>query len=161
MKSHIFGAMLLGVALLAGPAHAGLVTINFDGPAFNNFVPVTNQFTDVTFSSSGGDIVMISAQAPPYLSSAPNLICTGSPAAAPSTPAVFDCTHDLILTFATPVDNLSFTAYGNQTVAPGAFAQADIFFAEGPTIFNMPLTVSHTVHCPDPHVRLRRRSANP
>jgi hypothetical protein len=156
MKSQVFGAMLLGVALLAGPAHAGLVTINFDGPGFTNFVAVTNQFTDVTFSSSGGDIVMISAQAaanplvPPYLSSAPNLICTGTPAALPSTSAAFDCTHDLILTFATPVDNLSFTAYGNQTVAPGAFAQADIFFAEGPAILNMPLTVSHTVHCGDP-----------
>lgn len=150
MKYQAIGAVLLGVALLASPARAGLVTINFDGPSFTNFVAVNNQFTDVTFSSTGGDIVMITAQNPPYLGSGNNLICTGTAAVLPSTPAAFDCNHDLILTFATPVDNLSFTAFGNQTDAPGTFALVNVFFASGPATLNMPLTVSHTVHCASP-----------
>ena len=160
MKFQAFGAVLLGLSFLVGPAQAGLVTINFDGPAFTNFVQVTNQFEDVTFSSSGGDIIMISAQnvppildptVPPYLGSKPNLICSGTAAVVVTqTNANLDCLHDVILTFASPVDNLSFVAYGNQTLAPGSFAQVDIFFAVGPAILNMPLHVSHTVHCDDP-----------
>ena len=32
MKFQAFGAALLGLSFLAGSAHAGLVTINFDDP---------------------------------------------------------------------------------------------------------------------------------
>lgn len=151
MKFQAIGAVLLGVAFLTSPARAGVVTINFDGPSFNNFVPITNQFDDVTFSAGGGDIVMISTQNPPYMGSAPNLICTGTAAIAlTATPANLDCTHDVILTFATPADNLNFTAFGNQTPTGGTFALVNVFFASGAPILNMPLTVSHTVHCAGP-----------
>lgn len=149
MKSQIFGAVLLGVALLASPAHAGLVTINFDD--LGNLVTVTNQYTGVTFSAGGGDVVMtidlnsIANQNPPYFGSAPNLICTG-----PSGGPAADCTHDLILTFTSPVDNLTFNAFGNRTLAPSQFAQADVFQTGGVSTLNVPLFVSHTTYCASP-----------
>jgi len=144
MKSHIFGAMLLGVALLAGPAHAGLVTINFDD--LTDLAVLTNQYASVAFSAGGGDVVLATAQNPPYLGTAPNLICTGSVA------GVIDCTNDIILTFTVPVDNLSFRAFGNQTAAPGVFALADVFFAAAPSITNIAMHVSHTITCGMPTV---------
>jgi PEP-CTERM motif len=47
MKSQMLGIVLLGVALLAGPAHANV--INFDN--LGNNVTVTNQYADVVFSA--------------------------------------------------------------------------------------------------------------
>lgn len=127
-------------------APASATTITLDGPGLTNFVQVTNQFPGVTFSAGGGDVVLITAQNPPYEGSAPNLICTGS---APAGGArVIDCTHELILTFDTPVNDLAFTAYGNQTALGDTFALLNLTFATGGTIFDIPLDVSHTGHCP-------------
>jgi hypothetical protein len=151
IKPQILGVALLGVALLTGQARAGtLESINFDN--LGNLVTVTNQYTNVTFSASGGDVVLTTCQNnvacinPPYLGSFPNLICTGT------APGTIDCTHDFTLTFSTPVDNLTFTAFGNQIPAPGTFALADVYI-NGillPQNTNIPLNVSHTVHCADP-----------
>jgi hypothetical protein len=147
MRPQILGIVLLGVALLAGPASAGVLeTINFDN--LGNMVTVTNQYPNVVFSAGAGDVVFTTCQntvactggSPPYLGSPPNLICTG-------TDATIDCTHDITLTFTTLVDNLAFTAYGNQTVAPGQFALADVYINGILTDTNIPLNVSHTVHC--------------
>lgn len=132
--------------LLLALVSASATTINFDGPGLTNFVQVTNQFPGVTFSAGGGDVVLITAQNPPYEGSVPNLICTGS---APAGGArVIDCTHELILTFDTPVDDLAFTAYGNQTDLGDTFAFLNLTFANGGTVPNIPLDVSHTGHCP-------------
>jgi len=148
MKYQAIGAVLLGMALLASPARAGLITINFDD--LGNLATVTNQYAGVAFSAGGGDLVLtinlnsIANQNPPYLGSAPNLICTG-----PSGGTVADCTHDLILTFTSPVDNLTFNAFGNRTFAPGQFAQVDVFQGAASTL-NIPLFVSHTTYCASP-----------
>jgi hypothetical protein len=142
MKLQTMGVALLGVALLAGQARAAVVTINFDN--LGNGAVVTNQYAGVTFSSSGGDVILTTAQNPPYLGSVPNLICSG-PVGGP-----VDCTHDVILTFSTPVNNLTFDAFGNQTPAPGTFALVDVFRVSGGSILNQALNVSHTVHCGSP-----------
>jgi len=150
MNNRFLGAALLGLSLLV-PAQASIITINFDGPGMTNFVQVNNQYPSVTFSSNGGDVVMINAQNPPYQGSVPNLICSGSPGGG-VIPAVIDCTHDIILTFTDPVDNLSFGAYGNQNSVGSTFTLVDIFFAAAPAITNLPLTVSHTDKCASPIV---------
>jgi len=137
MKSHVLGVVLLGVALLAGQARASIITINFDN--LGGFVTVTNQYPSVTFSADGGDVVLTVAQAPPYQSSQPNLICTG-PVGGPA-----DCTADITLAFTNPVDNLSFGAYGNITAFGGTFAKADVYQGgASPSQANIPLTVKHT-----------------
>lgn len=147
MKSQVLAVALLGAAaLLTGQARAGtLETINFDN--LGDFVTVTNQYANVVFSAMGtGEVVLTTSQNPPYLGSPPNLICTGVSG------GPLDCTHDLILTFSAPVDNLTFDAFGNQTPAPGTFALADVFqnFSATATVTNIPLTVSHTTHCTAP-----------
>ena len=151
MKLQVLGVALLGMAFLASQARAGtLETINFDtNPTLGNFVTVTNQYPNVIFSAGGGDVVLTTCQNnpactganPPYLGSFPNLICTG-PSGGPA-----DCTHDFTLTFTTLVDNITFTAFGNQTAAPGQFALADVYQNGILTQPNIPLDVSHTVHC--------------
>lgn len=134
---------------LLGPAQASIITINFDGPGLTNFVQLNSQYPSVTFSTVAGEAVMIDAQNPPYQGSVPNLICTGTPAGG-QTPAVMDCTHDITLTFTNPVDNLSFGAYGNSTLAGTAFGSVDVFFGSGPSI-NVPMLVTHTTKC-DPQL---------
>jgi len=155
MKLQILGVALLGAAFLTGQARAGILeVIDFDTtnfatnlpstPALGNLVTITNQYPNVVFSASGGDVVLTTNQNPPYLGSQPNLICTG-PAGGP-----VDCTHDITLTFSTLVDNIDFTAYGDQTPAPGQFALADVYQNGILTHPNIPLDVSHTVHCAAP-----------
>jgi hypothetical protein len=146
---------LLGVAFLTGQARAGaLETINFDNL---NGAPlgldvVTTQYANVIFSASGGDEILVTSQnvasvvnPVPYLGSPPNLICTGT------APGTIDCSHDITLTFTALVDNIAFTAYGNQTPAPGQFALADVYQGTIATPIltqqGIPLDVSHTVHC--------------
>jgi hypothetical protein len=131
-------ALLGAVLLFSGIARAE--TINFDD--LPNLTTVTNQYANVIFSAGGGDVVLTTAQNPPYLGSQPNLICTGSTAGA------IDCTQDFTLTFTTPVDDIYFTAYGNQTPAPGQFAEVDVYQNGVLTQPDISLDVSHTVHCP-------------
>ncbi len=134
--------------LLALAAAARAMTLNFDGPGLTNLVIVSNQYPGVTFSAGAGDVVMISAQNPPYEGSGPNMICTGT--AVLGGARISDCTHDLLLTFTNPVDDLSFGAYGNQTPAGQAFAFANLTFSDGSSLTDIPLIVSHTDHCASP-----------
>jgi hypothetical protein len=135
MKLQILGVALLGVTLLGVQARAE--SINFDnlGPG----VSVTNQYPNVIFSSNPGEFVFTYPQAPPYQSSPPNLICTGTSGAS------IDCTSDITLTFTTAVDNITFNAFGNQTAFGGTFAVAAVYLggSQSPT-FQQALTVKHT-----------------
>src|ERR1022692_1997560 len=131
MKSQISGVALLGVALLAGQARASIVTINFDeqpaGPNVGlNVTVITTQYAGVTFSSTNGDVILIDTQAQ-YNTG--NLICTGTGrgSAASPTYAGLDCTQDVILSFTTPIDDLSFDAFGNQDAVGSTFAVADVY----------------------------------
>jgi hypothetical protein len=145
MKPQILGGVLLGVALLAGPARASIITINFDD--LNNLDVLTNHYPSVTFSASGGDVVLVTRQSPPYnTSTPPNLICTASAG------LVIDCVHDLTLNFAAPVYNLTFDAFGNQTPFGSTFAFADVYLSGVllPANTHVPLNVSHTTYCADP-----------
>jgi hypothetical protein len=144
MKYRIFRAALLGMSLLVS-AQASIITINFDDPGMTNLVQVSNQYPNVTFSSVGGDVVLITSQNPPYLGSVPNLICTGTLGG-----PFPDCTHDLIVTFTNPVSNLSFGAYGNHTALGQAFGSLDISFVSGVVVTGIPLLVTHTNKCPLP-----------
>jgi hypothetical protein len=134
MKLQILGVALLGVALLAGQARAE--TINFDNLAAG--VIVTNQYPDVIFSSNPGEFVVTYHQSPPYQSSPPNLICTGTSG------VVIDCTSDITLTFAAAVDNLTFNAYGNQRAVGSTFAVAAVYLGGPNPAFQQNLTVTHT-----------------
>ena len=147
MKSQVLTVLmpiLLGTSL-AG--QAGATIINFDD--VGDKTTITNQYAGVVFSSTGGDVVLTTAQNPPYTGSAPNLICTG--VALPV--GTVDCSHDLILNFTAPVNNLQFDAFGNQTPLGGTFALADIFQNGILTQTNHVLMVTHADHnagCPGP-----------
>jgi hypothetical protein len=145
MKSQISGIAMLGVALLAGQARATVVTINFDDlaqtgpPAGATVIPVTTQYLasdGVTFSSTAGHIVMVLSGTAYNTSSKPNVICTATSG------GIIDCTQDFTLTFANPVSNLTFDAFGNDsTPNGGTFALADVFQG-GVDNANIPLIVS-------------------
>jgi hypothetical protein len=144
MKSQLWGTTLLGVALLAGQAHASIITINFDDLPNATVIPV-GHYTDVNFSSSPGEVIMTWSNNPPYQGSSPNLICTGT-----TSPQALDCMNDVILTFSVPVSNISFTAYGNQNAPGTSFATADVF-QNGNNVTPsqiVSLLVSHTPHTP-------------
>ena len=153
-SSHILAAGLLGMtAFLTGQARADIITFD-DLPDMS---VVLNHYPRVTFTAGGSDVVLTTAQggASGFQTSSPfNLICTGIIGS-------IDCIQDLILTFSTPVDNLSFDAFGNQTpisglpfpgppagpggTSNGVFATADVY--EGgsatPTV-TQNLLVTHT-----------------
>jgi hypothetical protein len=147
MKSQISGIALLGVALLAGQAQASIVTINFDDlphdggtagalPPNNVLIVVGSHYPSVTFSSTANHVVMVLSGTSYNTSSAPNVICTGTSS------GFIDCSQDLTLTFTSPVDNLSFDAFGNDsTPNGGTFALADVFQG-GVDNANIPLIVS-------------------
>lgn len=147
MKTLLGGiAAVLGVALLVNPAKAGIITINFDDlaqtgpPAGSTVIPVNTQYsvTDgVTFSTTLNHIVMILSGTLYNTSSVPNVICTATSSGG------IDCTQDLTLLFSTPVDNLSFDAFGNDSTSNGGtFAFADIYQGGVDTHPNIPLLVS-------------------
>lgn len=147
MKSKVLTVLtpfLLG-AFLVGSAGASIITFDDVG----NKVTITNQYSGVIFSSAGGDVVMTTAQNPPYTGTVPNLICTGQ--AMPI--GTVDCSHDLTLDFTSPVDNLKFDAFGNQSAVGNTFAIADVY-QNGSLVPTQPalnLLVSHTSHtagCP-------------
>lgn len=98
--------------LLFAATPAGAVLIDFEG--FGIGAPVTNQFPDVTFSSSPGFQNLVSTLA------GNNFICT-----APVSGLIVDCVHETILTFTHPVNSLTFLQVGNN--ATGVVARVDIF----------------------------------
>ena len=108
------GIAALGLLLATRPAAA--VVINFDN--LGNGVVVTNQYPEATFSSDPGEVVLTSAQVPPYQTSAPNFICTGT--------SSIDCTHDVFVKFTNPVNNLTFNSTGADNTGP-AQANVDVF----------------------------------
>jgi PEP-CTERM motif len=130
-------ASMLGACL---SAHANI--INFD--SLSNGDVVTNQFAgqDITFSSAGGEVILVTAQAG-YQSTPPNFICTGTAAGG------IDCAGTVIFNFATPVDNLQFDAVGNQNAIGTSFAQADIYQNGILTVSNLDLLVSQGNLLPD------------
>jgi hypothetical protein len=99
--------------LISTPAKADVV--NFDNLATG--VIVTTQYPQVTFSSTAGSVNRTVSQN--LGSSLPNFICTG-PASGP-----VDCTHETILDFTSPVNNLSFLAVGVNDM--GVVALVDVF----------------------------------
>jgi hypothetical protein len=142
MKSQISGIALLGVTLLASQARATVVTINFDdltpgctavntatcaSPRGSQVIIVSNQYfvsDGVTFSSNGNFVVLVESGTGYNTTSQPNIISTGTTLGTiVGSPSV-----NLILTFANPVFNLNFDAYGNDSTSPGGtFAQADLY----------------------------------
>ena len=143
MKSLVLTVL---IAVFLGAGQAGAVTINFDDLA--DKTTLTNQYAGVTFSSTGGDVVLISQQNPPYTGTVPNLICTG--VALPI--GTVDCSHDLILNFSTPVNNLTFDAFGNQSPFLSTFALADVYLNNSLTAAatDVILRVLHVGHCAAP-----------
>lgn len=116
----LLNASLASAAILIGAAISGsaaATTINFD--TLGNGVTVTTQYAGVTFSSDAGEVIRTTAQVPPYLTSAPNFICTGPAAGS------IDCTHSVNLDFAGPVSGLSFHYTGADTL--GSTFNVDVF----------------------------------
>jgi len=143
----VLSVALLG-AVLTGQARA--TVINFDN--LSNGTILTNQYAGlgVTFGSSGGDSIYITAQNPPYTGTAPNLICTGG---VPLALGTVDCSHDVIINFSSPANNVHIDAFGNQTTTGMTFALADVFQNGVLTHQNLNLIVTHTDHnagCPGP-----------
>ena len=116
----IVNAGVAAAALLIGLGVSGAASatvINFDDLAGG--VVVTTQYAGVTFSSSAGENVVTTPQAPPYQVSAPNFICS-----APVTGGL-DCANDINLDFATGVSGLSFNYTGADVL--GSTFKVDIF----------------------------------
>ena len=81
---------------------APAATINFDSLA--NGTVVTNQFAPATFSSIAGSQILVTAQN--LGSSTPNFICTGIGSS-------INCTDPVFVAFSSAVNNLRFTAVGD------------------------------------------------
>ncbi len=116
----ILKACLASAAILIGAAISGsaaATTINFD--TLGDGVVVSTQYAGVTFSSDPGEVIRTTAQVPPYLTSAPNFICTGPAAGG------IDCTRSVILDFAGPVSGLSFHYTGADRL--GSTFNVDVF----------------------------------
>ena len=108
--------VLLGSQLL----YAVPVEINFDDQPIDGTtgVVITNQYTGVLFSSTPGFVNYVTTQ-PAYNSTPPNFLCTGPAGGS------INCTAETILTFATPISNLTFDGMGiNDT---GLVAKIDIY----------------------------------
>jgi len=142
MKSQNQVLALLGIALLGGQAYAGIISIDFDN--LPNGTTVTNQYSEVTFSSSGGDVILATNQVPPYQGTPPNVICSGVAGGA------IDCTHQVILNFSVLVSDITFDAFGNQTPLGQPFATVDIYQNGTLTLPGIPLLVTHTSYCSPP-----------
>jgi hypothetical protein len=100
------GVIMAGAVALASATPASALTIDFDD--LGNGVVVTNQYSEATFGSTAGFQIMTTAQNAG--STLPNFICTA---------AVGDginCTQDVIVAFANPVNNLTFLAVGDNMV---------------------------------------------
>jgi hypothetical protein len=130
-------ALVLGIY---APAHATI--IDFD--SLSNGAVVTNQFAGqgITFSSDGGQVILITAQ-PSYQSTPPNFLCTGTAGAG------INCTGTVIFDFSAPVSGLEFDAVGNQNTIGTSFAQADIYQNGILTVSNLDLLVSLGHLAPD------------
>ncbi len=131
-------AAVAGALGIAASAHANLV--DFDNLADGTVV--TNQYAaqDITFSSAGGEQMLITTQ-PQYQSTPPNFICTGT--------SGIDCMGTVIFSFATPVNNLKFDAVGNQNAIGTSFAEADIYQNGILTVSDLSLLVSQGNLLPD------------
>lgn len=100
--------------------YAGPVEINFDDQPQGGLtgVVITNQYAGVLFSSTTGFVNYVTTQSS-YNSTKPNFLCTG-PAG-----STINCMAETILTFATPVDNLTFDGMGINDI--GLVAKIDIY----------------------------------
>jgi hypothetical protein len=113
-------AVLVGLASLLAASPASAVLIDFEG--FGNVgttgPAVTNQFAGVVFSSNSIFVNAVSSQ--PGIGAGLNFICTAF--------GSINCTQETILTFAGPVNGLSFLQVGdNQSVANTKVAEVDVF----------------------------------
>lgn len=137
-------AFISGVASSIATANASSVLIDFEsfgdvgvsGPA------VTNQYPDVVFSSTPGYQNLVTSQ--PGIGFGLNFICTGA--------GSIDCAQETILTFANPVDNLSFWQVGDDS--SGVVAKVDVLTYDmivtvdilGDSLFNSPNFVDLTAY---------------
>lgn len=76
---------------------------------------VTNQYPEVTFSSSGGNVNIVSSQ--PNIGFGLNFLCTAS--------GSINCTGETVLDFTSKVSNLSLWAVGSNDA--GVTAKVDVF----------------------------------
>ena len=113
-----FGVAAAALVIGLGVSGAASATV-IDFDSLGAGVVVTNQYAGVLFSSSAGENIQTTAQAPPYLVSPPNFICTGAVGGG------IDCTHDVNLDFATGVSGLSFKYIGADNI--GSTFNVDVF----------------------------------
>ena len=112
----LFQKLLLLAGLLGlHAAHAGPVTINFDGLVGGT--AVTNQFPEATFSSNEGFEIFTFDR--DFGSSPPNFICTWTSVGG------FDCAKDVFVSFTNPVNALSFLVVGINNF--GKIGVVDVF----------------------------------
>ena len=117
MRRLLQTSLLLAGLLGLNVAHAGAVTINFDGLAPDT--TVTNQFPEATFSSNVGFEIRTLSRV--FAPSTPNFICTGTSAGGSN------CSQDVFVSFTNPVNALSFLVVGINSV--GTIGLVDIFDA--------------------------------
>jgi hypothetical protein len=111
----VAGLVVAGATLAAFSAQSAV--INFDDVP--DATVITNQYPGATFSSDPGSVVETTAQ-PAYTQiSQPNFICT-------FTGGAIDCSHDVFVTFASPVSGLSFLSTGANDAGP-AQGNVDVF----------------------------------
>jgi hypothetical protein len=115
----IVGALGLALFLSLGVPMAGATPVLIDFEGFGNVgtsgPPVTTQFPEVVFSSTPGFQNLVSSQ--PGIGNGLNFICTGTTG--------INCTQETILTFVSPVSNLTFLQVGDN--ASGVVAMVDVF----------------------------------
>lgn len=113
MRKWVFGVFALVVPAL----HANV--INFDDLSGNTVVTTQYSALDAVFSSVSGFVNYITDQ-PQYEGTPPNFLCTG-----PVNGSI-DCAEDTYVTFATPVNGLTFQAIGINNISPNV-AQVDVY----------------------------------
>lgn len=120
MKKARLMYLLVAVLLIVGLPNSGSaasVLIGFEdfGSVGITGPTVTNQYSDVTFSSTSGYRNIVSTQL--GIGFGYNFLCTAS--------GSIDCMHETILNFTNPVYNLKFWEAGSNST--GNVAQVDVF----------------------------------
>lgn len=125
MKKMLSLKRVVAASFISVCASSGIISVATAAPTVIGFEEfgdggisgpvITNQYPNVVFSSTSGNVNIVSSQ--PNIGDGLNFLCTGN--------LDINCTGETILNFSNPVSGLSFLAVGSNNI--GVQALVDVF----------------------------------